>query len=117
MEKTSIDYAITEKMDPKEVLIIRGDFEWDDLGAWDTLYQNMLIKTDEKKNIVKGDRLNIDTSGCLIFGRDKKIIVTLGVDDLVIVDTEDALLICPKSRAQEVKKVVDELKLRGGKYL
>jgi mannose-1-phosphate guanylyltransferase len=117
MEKISIDYAITEKMDPKELSIIRGDFDWDDIGAWDTLYQNLLTKTDEKRNIVTGDRLNIDTSGCIIYGQDKKIIATVGISDLVIVDTDDALLIVPKSRAQEVKKAVEELKERGGKYL
>lgn len=117
LEKISIDYAITEKMKSEEIMIIRGDFDWDDIGAWDTLYQNMLIKTDEKRNIVQGDRLNIDTCGSIIYGQEGKIIVTIGIDDLVIVDTPDALLVCPKSRAQEVKKAVEELKERGGKYL
>ena len=117
MEKISIDYAITEKMDSSELLIIRGDFDWDDIGAWDTLYQNMLVNTDENNNVVFGERINIDTSGCLIYGREGKMIATIGVDDLVIVDTDDALLVCPKSRAQEVKKVVEILKKKGKKYL
>jgi len=117
MKKISFDYAITEKMDPQNISIILGDFDWNDIGAWNTLYENMLTKTDEKRNMVIGDRLNIDTSGCLIYGKENKIIATIGLDDLVIVDTDDALLVCPKSRAQDVKKAVDELKLRGGKYL
>ncbi len=117
MEKISIDYAVTEKMDPKSVLIIQGEFEWKDIGAWDTLYENLLTKTDERRNLVRGERLNIDTSGCIIYGSDKKLIATIGVDDLVIIDTDDALLICPKGRSQDVKKTVMELKDRGGKYL
>lgn len=117
MQKISIDYAITEKMDPKEILIIRGDFEWDDIGAWDTLYQNLLSKTDENKNLIVGETVNIDTSGSVIYGREGKVIATIGLQDMVIVDTEDALLVCPKSRSQEVKKVIEELKKRGEKYL
>jgi len=117
LEKISIDYAITEKIANQEVMIIQGEFDWKDIGAWDTLHENLLTKTDERRNLVKGERLNIDTSGCIIYGKDDKLIATIGLDDLVVVDTEDALLICPKSRAQEVKKVVEELKERGGKYL
>jgi len=117
MDKISIDYAVTEKMDPSEVLIIQGEFEWKDIGTWDTLHENLLTKTDERRNLVRGERLNIDTSGCIIYGKDNKLIATVGVDDLVIIDTDDALLICPKSRAQDVKKAVEELKARGGRYL
>lgn len=117
MEKISIDYAITEKMDPQDILIIQGEFGWNDIGAWDTLHENLMTKTDERRNLVRGERLNIDTSGCIIYGNDKKLIATVGIDDLVIVDTEDALLICPKSRAQDVKKIVEELKERGGSYV
>ena len=117
MQKISIDYAITEKMDPKEILIIRGDFEWDDIGAWDTLYQNLLSKTDDNKNLVMGESINIDTNNSLIYGNEGKVIATIGLEDMVIVDTPDALLVCPKNRAQEVKKVIEELKKRGEKYL
>lgn len=117
MEKISIDYAITEKMDPAELVIIKGTFDWKDIGAWDTLHENLMTKTDEKRNLVKGERLNIDTSGSIIYGREGKLIATVGVDDLVIIDTEDSLLVCPKSRAQDVKKIVEELKERGERYL
>ena len=117
MEKISIDYAIMEKMENENVLIIQGEFDWKDIGAWDTLHENLMTKTDEHRNLVRGDRLNLDTSNCVIYGSDKKLIATVGVDDLVIVDTEDALLVCPKSQAPEVKKIVEELKDRGGKYI
>ncbi len=117
MEKISIDYAITEKMDSSNVLIIQGEFEWKDIGAWDTLHENLMTKTDERRNLVRGERLNMDTSGSIIYGSDKKLIATVGIDDLVIIDTEDALLVCPKSRAQDVKKIVEELKERGRNYV
>lgn len=113
LEKISIDYAITEKMNPEEILIIKGDFGWDDIGAWDTLYQNLSAKIDEKGNLIKGENLAIDTSGCFIFGKKNKIIATIGLEGLVIVDTEDALLICPQSRSQEVKQIVEKLKKDG----
>lgn len=117
MEKISIDYAIMEKMSSENVLIIKGDFDWKDIGAWDTLHENLMTKTDEKRNLVRGERLNIDTSNSIIYGENEKLIATVGLDDVVIIDTKDALLVCSKSKAQEVKKVIDELKIRGKKYL
>lgn len=118
MEKISIDYAITEKMDPKELMIIKGNFDWDDIGAWDTLYQNMLGSSDDNNNIVMGSKHEqVETSGSLIYGPKGKIIATIGIDDLVIVDTKDALLVSTKSRAQDVKKIVAKLKDKGKKYL
>lgn len=113
MEKISIDYAITEKIEPENVLIIQGDFDWKDIGAWDTLHENLMTKTDERRNLIRGGRVNIDTSGSIIYGSQDKVIATIGVDDMVIVDTKDALLVCPKSRAQDVKKVIEQLKQEG----
>jgi mannose-1-phosphate guanylyltransferase len=114
MEKISIDYAIAEKMNPKDVLIIKGEFGWRDIGTWDTLYEDLLPQqADEQKNIVKGDAVILDTSGTMIYGKKDKVVATIGVDDMVIIDTDDALLVCPKSRAQDVKKVIAELKERG----
>jgi len=117
MEKISIDYAIMEKMSPENVLIIKGDFDWKDIGAWDTLHENLMTKTDEKRNLVRGERLNIDTSNSIIYGNNEKLIATVGLEDVVVVDTEDALLICSKSKAQDIKKVIKELEERGKKYL
>ncbi len=106
MEKVSIDYAIAEKMNPEDVLIIKGEFGWRDIGTWDTLYEELLPSAgDEQKNVFKGDVVSMDTSGSLIYGESGKKIAVIGVDDLIIVDTKDALLVCPKSRAQDVKKI------------
>ncbi len=117
MEKISIDYAIMEKMSPENVLIIKGDFDWKDIGGWDTLHENLMTKTDEKRNLVQGERLNIATSNSIIYGKEGKVIATVGLDDVVIVDTEDALLVCSKAKVQDIKKVIKELEVRGKKYL
>ena len=66
-------------------------------------------QTDEQGNLTKGDWVGIDTSSSIIYGQPKKVIAMIGVSDLVVVDTPDALLICPKGRAQDVKKIVTTL--------
>ncbi|MFA6296098.1 MAG: sugar phosphate nucleotidyltransferase [Patescibacteria group bacterium] len=112
MPKDSIDYAITEKMDPKDVLIIKGEFGWSDIGAWDVLYDQLSKEQDASKNMVKAVWEGLDTTGCLVYGPKDKIIATIGVDDMIIIDTPDALLVCPQSRAQDVKKIVESLKAK-----
>lgn len=110
IEKISIDYAVTEKLNPKQVLIVKGDFGWNDIGSWSALHGEMLSLGDEKQNVVYGDWEGIDTSNSFIMTTSKtKIITTLGVDDIIIIDTEDALLICPRGRSQEVKEIVKRL--------
>lgn len=113
--KISIDYSIMEKIDPREVRIIPADLGWSDIGNWSALFDELAGEND---NFIQGQHVGLDTSGSVIFGNSKKLIVTHGIKDLVIVDTEDALLIIPKNRAPDVKKVVEELKKRKkGKYL
>ncbi len=116
-EKISFDYAITEKMDPHEVRILRGDFGWSDIGAWDVLYDRLISKTDENKNLVQAKWIGTDTTSCLIYGPKDKLIATVGLDDLVIVHTGDVLLICQKGKAQDVKKIVERLKEGYKEYL
>lgn len=113
MEKISFDYAITEKMNPKDVVIIRGEFGWADLGDWGMLYDELGNQADQNGNLIKADWLGIDTTSSLIYGKTGKVIATIGISDLVIVDTEDAILVCPKGRAQDVKKIVSQLKEAG----
>lgn len=114
MPTISIDYAVTEKMNPQDVLIIRGDFGWSDIGAWDILYNRLSYSLDEgDTNVTKGKTVSLGTNNCLIYSQPKKIIATIGLDDLVIVDTEDALLICPKNRSQEVKDLIKKIRESG----
>ena len=112
IEKNSIDYMITEKMKASDVLIIKGDFGWSDVGAWDVIYNQMQGQVDQDRNLIKASWLGENTSGCVIIGDKKKLITTIGLEDIVVVDTDDALLICPKSKSQEVKKIVAKLKIK-----
>jgi mannose-1-phosphate guanylyltransferase len=110
MRKISFDYAITENMKPENVLIIKGSFGWSDIGAWDVLYDQLQKEADENGNVIRGEWIGEDTTKSLIYGKEKKIIATIGLDDMVVVDTEDALLICPQGRSQDVKQLVKMLK-------
>jgi len=106
LSKISFDYAVTEKMNPSDVLIIKGDFGWSDIGAWDTLYDRL---SDGSDNVVKGNSILIETTGSLIYAPEGKTVAVLGMNDIVVVDTGDALLVCPKSQAQRVKEIISKL--------
>jgi mannose-1-phosphate guanylyltransferase len=107
--KSSIDFAILEKLKPEDQLVVSADLGWSDIGAWDILKDE--LAESEESNVTKGKIIDFDSKNCLIYSHnDGKVIATLGLYDLVIVDTPDALLICPKEKAQEVKKVVEKLK-------
>lgn len=110
LPKISFDYAVTEKINPKDVLIVKGDFGWSDVGAFDVLHEAQKTKADDAQNVVRGNWEGEDTANCLIYGNGEKLVTTLGVNDLIIIDTDDALLVCNKSKAQDVKKIVEKLK-------
>lgn len=106
MPDQSIDYGIMEKV--KQIYVIPCKFGWDDVGSWTALER--ISDLDGDGNVIKGGNiLNIDTKRCIIEGNGK-LIATLGVEDLIIVDTEDVTLICSKDKAQEVKTLIKELR-------
>ncbi|HOM71762.1 MAG TPA: mannose-1-phosphate guanylyltransferase [Armatimonadota bacterium] len=104
----SIDYAILEKSE--RVLVIPADIGWSDIGSWQALYE--LLSFDQQTNVVAGRHVGIDTYNCLIHGG-SKLIATIGLDNLVIVDTDDVLLIMPRGRSQDIKKLLDKLQKTG----
>ena len=108
MENVSIDYAVMEKAD--KVLMLAGDFGWNDVGSWEAVYQ--LEPKDEQGNCLAGPVLVLDSQGCLVHSP-QKAVGLIGMKDLIVVDTPDALLICPRERAQEVKKIVELLEAQG----
>lgn len=108
----SIDYGIMERA--KDVVVIPGDFGWSDVGSWDSL--GSLFPTDENGNIVKGDLVDIDTHNSIIYSNGR-LVATVGLEDMIVVETCDALLVCPKNKAQDVKKVVERLKEIGREEL
>ena len=104
----SIDYGIMEKS--SDVLVIPGEFGWNDVGSWDML--DALYDRDVHGNIIHGEQVNIDTTNCISYSSGK-LIATIGVDNVVVVETQDAILVCNKDRVQNVKLVVDTLKEQG----
>jgi len=102
----SIDYGIMEKA--SNIYTIPGSFGWDDAGSW--LALERINNTNENGNMVQGDVITISTKDSIIVG-DKKLIAAVGLKDIVIVDTPDALLICAKDATQDVKKVIENLKI------
>jgi mannose-1-phosphate guanylyltransferase len=110
----SIDYALMEKA--QNVYGVEAGFTWDDVGAWDALQRSR--PADEEGNVVSGSVVSLDTKNSVLFNDvDGLTTCVLGMDDVVVITTHDAVLVCPKSRAQDVKKMVEELKARGSQSL
>ena len=111
IRKISIDYAIMEPAAAKgSVLVVPGDFGWNDLGSWDMMH--VLHDADGDGNICVGDVITIDSRDNIIYSSGRMISV-LGVDNLVVVETSDAVMVCDKSKVQKVKEIVDVLEDRG----
>jgi mannose-1-phosphate guanylyltransferase len=108
LESISIDYAVMEKAE--NVYTVKGNFGWSDVGSWRTLEK--MMKPDENGNAIEGDVIIADSANNIVIGN-KRLIALLHVDDLIVVDADDALLICPKERAQNVKQIVEKLKEKG----
>jgi len=105
MPNISFDYAIAEKA--KKVAVIPSEFGWSDIGNWAKLLEKLSQASEE--NVVIGcEHYGIDTKGCLIHGTER-LVATIGLNDIIVVDTPDAVLVCRKDRAQEVKKIVERL--------
>jgi mannose-1-phosphate guanylyltransferase len=103
----SIDYGVMEKLPRGEVFVVPGDFGWNDVGSWGALAA--LRAPDAHGNSVVGSAVTVDARGNIIYAGDKRVIATVGVHDLVIVATDDAVLVLPKSRAQDVREIVKAL--------
>lgn len=102
--KISIDYGIMERAG--NVLVLEGNFGWSDVGSWDAL--EALYDKDEHGNIIYGEQVHIDTHDCIIYAKNK-LVTTIGLDNIIVVETEDAVLVCDKNRAQEVRRIVEAL--------
>lgn len=106
-ENISVDYAIMETS--KNVYVIAAEFDWNDLGTWGSLYDK--LHKDENENAVVNSRiLTEDATGNMIRSKKDKIVVVDGLKDYIIVDKEDVLLIYPKSKEQDIKKVLEKVK-------
>ena len=111
IRKISIDYAVIEPSAAKgDVLVIPGDCGWNDVGSWDMM--DILHDPDEDGNILLGDVVAVDTKDTVIYSSTRTV-TAVDVENIVIVETPDAIMVCRKDKAQEVKKIVDALNEAG----
>jgi mannose-1-phosphate guanylyltransferase/mannose-6-phosphate isomerase len=104
----SIDYAVMEKT--SNAVVVPLDAGWSDVGSWASLHD--ASPQDDHGNAIQGDVLMYDTTGCYLYGEDR-LIATVGLRDHVVVETKDAVLVAPRDRVQDVKKIVEQLKAAG----
>jgi mannose-1-phosphate guanylyltransferase len=112
LEKISIDYAVMENL--PNCFVVEADIGWSDVGSWAVVHE--LQPKDPDGNVRPATSLSLDSSGNMIIAPGK-FVVTVGVKNMVIVETEDALLIAPMDRSQDVGKAVQELEQQGRKHL
>lgn len=108
VENTSIDYGIIEKT--KSISVIPADFGWSDVGSWGSLLE-VLAKVRQSDSVLSGHHVGVDNCNCLVFGGEK-LIATIGLSDIVVVDTPDATLICHRDQSHRVKEVLEQLEDR-----
>jgi len=107
IEKVSFDNAILEKMDPKEVLVLAVDIGWSDIGAWEALKEALSETSDE--NVTKGEVMLKDSRDCLVFNFNNQLVVGIDLEELLVINTDDVLLVCPKNSVPKIKKLVESL--------
>ncbi len=111
MPDISIDFGVMERA--PNVYVVPATFPWDDVGSWDALER--MHERDANENVTDGDVVCVDTSGSVLVNAigNGHTVTSVGIDDVVVVVTPDATMVCAKSRAQDVKKIVQELRSRG----
>jgi len=106
----SIDYGVMEGA--RDVVVIPVDIGWSDVGNWSSMRE--ILPADADGNVVVGEHVGLDTRNTIVFGG-RRLIATIGLEDMIIVDTDDALLICPVDREQDVREMVRQLREMGRK--
>jgi mannose-1-phosphate guanylyltransferase len=107
IESVSIDYGVMEKTS-KPIYVLKADFGWSDVGSWEALYELRRSECDEQGNLSLGDSRIIDAKGNLVFSTTDRKVALLGVEDLVVVDTPDAVMVARLDRSQDVKRFADQ---------
>jgi mannose-1-phosphate guanylyltransferase len=116
VQKESVEYVISEKVDPRDLRAVVADMGWIDVGTWQLLYAG--LSRTESDNVIQATTKTVDTKGSVIYGKEGKLIATIGVSNLCIIDTEDALLVCDLQQTDKVKDLIEQLKQEDAdKYL
>jgi len=110
IESETVDYGILEK--EKKMLVLPGNFGWTDIGHWRAVHE--ILAKGQYENICRGGKcIQIDSRGNLIYSQTGKLTALAGISNTIVVETENVLLICPKERAQDVKKLVEAMEKKG----
>jgi len=112
LEKIHFDNAILERLDSKDAYVVCENIEWSDIGAWEALKEALAESNDE--NVTKGNVLIEDSRDSLLFNYTQQMIVGIDLDEMLVINTEDVVLVCPKNSVPKIKKFVESLK--GTKY-
>lgn len=115
VEKIHFDKVVLEKLDAADAFVISENIEWSDIGAWEAL-KEALAET-EKDNVVKGNALLEDSQDSLVFNFTEQLVVGIDLEEMVVVNTGDAVLVCPKSSVPKIKKVVQSLEGTSNEHL
>jgi mannose-1-phosphate guanylyltransferase len=107
LEKISFDNAILEKLDPAQAYVISENIEWSDVGAWEALKEAM--ENSQDKNVTQGKTMLTDTADSLIYNYTDQMVVTIDMEETLVVNTEDVVLVCKKSSVPKIKKLVESL--------
>ncbi len=105
--KISIDFGVMEKTD--KIVVVPVDIGWNDLGSFDSIYE--VFPKDNNNNLINSDSVTFDSYNNYIYSTSNKLIAMIGIEDTIVVEHNDALLICNRNESQEIKKIVDELKI------
>lgn len=108
IEKVSVDFGLFEHLPPGSQLEMPTDIGWHDSGTWHQLYEALAI--GQRQNVTQGEIELIDAKGNLVYMPEKKVAAIIGLDNLIVIDTKDALLVCRRDRAGDVKKMIEQLK-------
>lgn len=107
LEKISFDNAILEKLNPADALVISENIEWSDVGAWEALKE--ALADSQNKNVTQGKVLITDTHDSLVYNYTDQMVATIDLDEMLVVNTDDVLLVCKKSSVPKIKKLVESL--------
>jgi mannose-1-phosphate guanylyltransferase len=110
LPKEPVDTVILEKLSAKDRFVVPADLDWSDVGNWRTLHDFYQCEHEKKSNVARGNVITTESTNCMVFSNTKKTIATLGLEDIIIIETDDAMLITHRDRAHEVKKIIDKIK-------
>lgn len=115
LKKIHFDNAILEKLDPNDAFVISENIEWSDIGAWEALKEALASR--EQENVTRGNVLVEDTLDSLVFNFTKQLVVGIDLKEMVVVNTGDVLLVCPKSSVPKIKEIVSNLEGTSNEHL